>query len=905
MNKILNVINIEQSIMISLLYVDDEPALLDLCRRFLEQEGDISVVTVGCVSDALSLMKESKFDAIISDYQMPGTDGLAFLCHVRLHSPDIPFILFTGRGREEVVIEAINRGADSYVQKGGDPRAQFKELSNLVRQVVRRRKAENELQLMKFSVDHASEGIIWMRSNGEIVYNNDAICIMLGYTPLEFSGLCVGDIRNGFSAASSEAGWILNDTRRSATIEDILRKKDGSFLPVEIVLNYNEREADALIFAFIRDISERRRSEQQLKSAFRKLVETEDGLRQQFDELRKSDYVIAELQERYRMLSEVTENWIWETAADGRFTSSTDPVKEILGYSAAELSGKTFADFMAPDSSGRSTSELVEVLEKREAFHSLLLRIIRKDGSEGMIRITGNPVFSRNNIFTGFYGIGQEVTSISNPVNACSLEKPVSRPVLDAIGDAIFVIDEESGMIIDANQNAFALVKRPPPEICTLHVTALYPAGEKKPGGKIFLWHSLPESEVFEDTIVDRDGNQIPVLVSTKLFFSGDRKFRIAIFHNISDLYAIRETLEEKNSDLDRFFKADPDLVCVIDTEGKFLRVNPAGESLLGCNSFGPVGQSLYDLVFPEDLTATRSVLRHLWGGKKTVTFFNRILRPDGSVRWLEWQAFLSGSNRIFAIARDITDKKMVEQTHCEANQKLGLLTDLTHHDIKNKLTVLSGYLNLFGRYPDEPYFSIYSEKINELVAAISVQVEFARIYRNLGILSPEWYRVDLLVSKTCSLLNTRSVAVYSDAERYEIFSDPLIERVFYTLMDNALCHGTTLTKIRCNANEIPSGLKITIEDNGVGIAQEYKEQIFGKEFGKSSGHCHSLFLAREILSITGMIIHETGQAGKGARFEIHVPKGMYRLHETAQEEPSGSVPAPHFIFPAHHNHTS
>ena len=113
--------------MISLLYVDDEPALLDLCRRFLEQEGDISVITVASAGEALALLASGKFDAIISDYQMPDIDGIAFLRTVRLAAPRNAVYPVHRRGREEVVIEAINSGADSYVQKGGDPRAQFKE----------------------------------------------------------------------------------------------------------------------------------------------------------------------------------------------------------------------------------------------------------------------------------------------------------------------------------------------------------------------------------------------------------------------------------------------------------------------------------------------------------------------------------------------------------------------------------------------------------------------------------------------------------------------------------------------------------------------------------------------------------------------------------------------------------
>ena len=186
---------------------------------------------------------------------------------------------------------------------------------------------------MKFSVDHASEGIIWMRENGEIAYYNDAICSMLGYTLQEFSRLSVMDIiRPGFAAASFAAGWSTGSTRNCATVEEILKKKDGSFLPVEVVLNYNELGSESLVFAFIRDISERRHSEQELKEAFHQLMITEEGLHQQFEELKKSDYAIREIRQRYQMLSGETEDWIWECNPDGRFTGSSAQVQDILGY---------------------------------------------------------------------------------------------------------------------------------------------------------------------------------------------------------------------------------------------------------------------------------------------------------------------------------------------------------------------------------------------------------------------------------------------------------------------------------------------------------------------------------------------------------------------------------------------
>jgi len=129
-----------------ILYVDDEPGLLEIGKIFLERSGQFSIDIITSASDALTLLNSGSYDAIISDYQMPGMDGIEFLKKVRSAGNTIPFILFTGRGREEIVIEAINNGADFYLQKGGDPRSQFAELEHKIHQAVQQRRAAYELQ---------------------------------------------------------------------------------------------------------------------------------------------------------------------------------------------------------------------------------------------------------------------------------------------------------------------------------------------------------------------------------------------------------------------------------------------------------------------------------------------------------------------------------------------------------------------------------------------------------------------------------------------------------------------------------------------------------------------------------------------------------------------------------------
>ncbi|KUK68755.1 MAG: Multi-sensor signal transduction histidine kinase, partial [Methanocalculus sp. 52_23] len=131
---------------ISLLYVDDEPALLEIGKAFLERSAGIRVDTEETAIDALRLLETQSYDAIVSDYQMPEMDGIAFLRVLRGRGDSTPFIIFTGKGLEDVVIEAFEAGADFYIQKGGDPKSQFAELERKVRRAVDLHRAESAIR---------------------------------------------------------------------------------------------------------------------------------------------------------------------------------------------------------------------------------------------------------------------------------------------------------------------------------------------------------------------------------------------------------------------------------------------------------------------------------------------------------------------------------------------------------------------------------------------------------------------------------------------------------------------------------------------------------------------------------------------------------------------------------------
>jgi len=169
---------------IRVLYVDDESALLELGKVFLEKSGDFTVTTATSAPDAIRLLEKEGFDVIVSDYQMPGMDGIQFLVLVRTKFGQIPFILFTGKGREEVVIQAINAGADFYLQKGGEPKSQFAELSHKIISAASRKRADDALRESEEKyhnvIEDQTEFISRFLPDGTHIFVNDAYCRYFG-----------------------------------------------------------------------------------------------------------------------------------------------------------------------------------------------------------------------------------------------------------------------------------------------------------------------------------------------------------------------------------------------------------------------------------------------------------------------------------------------------------------------------------------------------------------------------------------------------------------------------------------------------------------------------------------------------------------------------------------------------
>ena len=340
--------------------------------------------------------------------------------------------------------------------------------------------------------------------------------------------------------------------------------------------------------------------------------------------------------------------------------------------------------------------------------------------------------------------------------------------------------------------------------------------------------------------------------------------------------YSLESLLKESEARYRALFEQATEAIVLFDARTKkILEVNPAFLHLFGYRSDEVSGLSFVDIVADgphcadtccEKILATGSCVL---GEQRYWTKLHDILYVEVSSSVIP----IDGKDAIFSIiVHDITERKKVENALIIANKKLNLLGCITRHDILNNLTVLLGYLTLVRRKITDPMLDDYLQRASGAAGLIQNHIEFTRTYQNLGEKAPVWQNVTRIVSG----LPGTEVRVRADLSGLEIYADPLLEKVFYNLYDNSLRHGKDVTEIHVHYALIPDGLFLIWEDDGAGVPEDAKEEIFERGVGKNTGM--GLFLARDILGLTDITIAETGEEGMGARFEMRVPKEAYRF---------------------------
>jgi len=388
-------------------------------------------------------------------------------------------------------------------------------------------------------------------------------------------------------------------------------------------------------------------------------------------------------------------------------------------------------------------------------------------------------------------------------------------------------------------------------------------------------------------TLKRGDGSMFPARLEGIRINESDGTITIRIaLSDITDIWQI-EALRESEKEFRQLFESASDAVFVIamDTT-RIIDANSKASALYGYDHEELLTMKSTELSAEPEATQRAAIEAQKEPGRALTIPLLIHRKRDGTVFPVEITAgnIARGKQPVLLIAcRDITDRKRAEDALALASRKLNLLSSITRHDINNQLTVQMGYLEILEDTPLDPSQNEYFMKVTTAAERISAMIRFTKEYEAIGVQTPTWQDCRTLVNTAAKQAQLGKVLVKNDFPAgAEVFADPLVVKVFYNLMDNAVRYGGKITTIRFSALESGEDRVIVCEDDGVGVVADEKEKIFERGFGKNTGL--GLALSREILSITGITIRETGEPGKGARFEMVVPDGMWRRNEMAED---------------------
>jgi len=319
-----------------------------------------------------------------------------------------------------------------------------------------------------------------------------------------------------------------------------------------------------------------------------------------------------------------------------------------------------------------------------------------------------------------------------------------------------------------------------------------------------------------------------------------------------------------------------PDGLILTDMDGRVITTNTKAKTLLhglyptsqeshaGPPLPEPIFSKIRDEILNQGVLSDYEVIMDSDGHKTLSISGSLVTDPD------------RGPAGLILIIHDITKRKNAEKALLLANEKISLLTHLTRHDISNLIMVISGYLEILETEEDEDQKMKMLSICRDTTRKITKYLHFSRDYQSIGLHEPIWQDCEHLVMRAVEDIQNEQVHLTLNLIPADIFVDPLSVKVIYNLLENALRHAADLTRIGIYSEEQEDGsLLLIIEDDGPGVRPDDKERIFKQGYGKNTGL--GLTLAREILSVTDITIHEIGIYGKGARFAIQIPPKSWR----------------------------
>ena len=972
---------------IRVLHVDNDAEFLAVATHCLEEQGPFQVDTALSAKEALEKLHNADYDAVVADYQMPEKNGLELLKELRQEGITVPFILFTCKGKEEIVIDALNSGVEQYLDKQGNAAATYEELKHSILSAVKRQRTEKRLKesenLLRQITENIQDMLLLTDKNLTCTYASSSVKWIFGYEPREIIGKPLYQFihPDDLTEVMKVAKKIL-DNHSAARIEIHCRRADGTYALVEgtgkILADENGQITGVVLSS--RDITEHKQIEEALQKS----------------------------EERFRQVADNAQEWIWEVDSKGLYTYASPVVEKILGYKAEEIVGKKhFYDLFLPEEREKLKKIALRAFAKKSPFRNFLNRNLHKNGTSVWLSTSGIPIVDKKGNFLGYRGADTDVTEQKRIEQTLIESEEKYRKLFEEAMDAIFVADFETGILIDCNSAAAKLIGRSKSELIGMHQRFLHPEEENEEFGRTFAQHRADKKgQVIEDHIITKSGEVRDVTIKPSLIEINGKKIVQGMFRDITEQKKTEQVISKSEEKYRTLFEEATDAIFIADAEtGILVDCNRAATQLIGREKSGIIGmhqrflhpeetRGKFSETFKQHLTEKegqviedqiiskkgeirdvaikanlfevngkkmlQGLFRDVTESKKIsekVNFQARLLNAVGQAiiasdikgniiywnqaaeqlyGWSEaevlgrnivdvtpaetskeqavkilnkliagesWSGEFIAKRRdgtpfaaivtdtpitndkgeiigIIGVSTDISEQKWMQEVFNDAigkvvelNEKLQVVGSLSRHDIRNKLAAVNGRIFLLKKRLNDNAEALLQLQEMELATQQMLRIlEFERIYEQVGVEELGYIDVEKHLNEAASLFSDlKGAKLVNECHGLTVLADSLLRQVFYNLLDNSLKYGEKTSKIRVHYAEEEKQLELIYEDNGTGIPEDVKGNIFKEGFGKGTGY--GLYLIKRICEAYCWTIQETGKHGQGAQFTITIPK--------------------------------